>query len=1424
MSELAEFFLQDCSRASPKMRERLDVLASRPGRPQRWMPKRLIVQGYWVFQYQEIEFLDGRLNLRGANQSGKSVLLVTALPVVLDGNTSPRRLDPFDTRDRTIEYLLLGGEATGPAFSYPERTGYLALEFQHGSTGEFVTIGIGVRASASRTDVEFRGFVIRDGRRIGVDFLLRADEGESPPLTFSQLENVLDAGTGNFLSKDRRDYQNAVNDALFGFDDPEQFGHLIRTLVQLRSPKLNGNTTLDEAERALRDSLPPLDEDLLQQVTSAVTHIADVRESVERTSLELGAVEEIDEAYGQFLLQRAQREAVRVRASHEIVSAEDRACREAEDDLVRQRVRLHQLQAEVARVDEDLIAVRGRLRVHEHSDPYRRHIEFMEVARQITDVTDISNQEANRLAGAEQSVAAARCRTGDAEQRWKEEHGNSNRLLGSLYELAAAAAWPIALDLLEAVRDPLFTARVDQDEPLHDVIPSATIESLGTEREAELTQLQERLAKREVAEQRHGELLTLQQARRGERDERERGLRRAEAALTNAKGEMLEQVRVVVQQAQALGVPAGVLDEVGRLSAEYDSASTDPRAMLRPLEKHGREVQARIGDEIDRLRVERAEQVSRGDALEEEYRACSTEPWVAPGPRAGQVDTRKILASQGVRHLPLYAACDFIEGVPAGAAAALESALEEAGLLDALIVDREDRGRLAALLPEIDGSDRWIRGAALTGVPTLADWLRPSTLELAEETAEILKSIGLSEVMGSSTAVSASGEWSIGVIAGFVRDADRVAPRYIGDANRVREREAVLERLRAEIAAIAERMRQADEAARVLSQLRAQVDHDLGRLRDLPGFGRIANAVVERDRAAGDLDTAQSELLKTAREVEGALAVLNSARVDVETVLERIPEVRGRTREGVGGLIEATRRLVEQAEVCRREVGRLDERRKLWADAVADVTREEANLALARSAAVHLRTNLAALCARREELEALLGQHAADVAGLLTEVEGLHAAAADLEVIKESLTGDIGGARTEIATTSTRLEDSQRKRGSCAADYEARSRELERRIRADAHGLLKAAEQRLGSAGALAAAEELLRLRKTAGADLEEAVEDSVSHARVALERLLMKHEVLLAPYRPDLSDSTGLLRLHHDGGPARPAELINVLRVELDRDSRILHRKEDKLYSEFFLNDVALRIRERIDDATAMIGRINDQLSETPISSEGEKVSVKWIAKQRAPDQPNPLDYGRLIELIQADPAFLPSDEVDWVTNFFRRRIAELMKKEESGDLETSFADAMRAVLDYRDWFSFALFVQLPKRPPQQLLKQQFGRRSGAGRALVIFLPLLMSVHVRLGEARSDAPKFIGLDEAFAGVDTANIHRMLDLLVALDFSWIMTNQDLWGIAPRLPGCTTYEIILKGDVVTPILYVWDGRRCYGAVESALGHVPPLPVA
>lgn len=113
----------------------------------RWVINRAGLVNFWYYDEEIFEFSNGRLLLRGSNGSGKSVTMQSFIPLLLDGNKSPERLDPFGSKARKIENYILGDDDNGKE----ESIGYLFMEFKKKVSNNLITIGMGFRAKKGKT-------------------------------------------------------------------------------------------------------------------------------------------------------------------------------------------------------------------------------------------------------------------------------------------------------------------------------------------------------------------------------------------------------------------------------------------------------------------------------------------------------------------------------------------------------------------------------------------------------------------------------------------------------------------------------------------------------------------------------------------------------------------------------------------------------------------------------------------------------------------------------------------------------------------------------------------------------------------------------------------------------------------------------------------------------------------------------------------------------------------------------------------------------------------------------------------------------------------------------------------------------------------------------------------------------------------------
>lgn len=229
---------------------------------------------FWLYDEEEFDFYDGKLILRGTNGSGKSVTMQSFIPLILDGNKNPDRLDPFGSKERKIEDYILGDR---DSIQKDEAISYLYMETYNKEEDKYITIGLGFRGQKGK-GVESWGFALKDGKRIRKDFYLYKDPVNKLPLTKKELKSRL--GEYNEFTEKVSDYKSMVNRLLFGFPTIDQYDEFIKLLLQLRSNKLSKDYKPTNLVTVLNTVLKPLSEEDLRPLSEAIEEMNKTKEKV----------------------------------------------------------------------------------------------------------------------------------------------------------------------------------------------------------------------------------------------------------------------------------------------------------------------------------------------------------------------------------------------------------------------------------------------------------------------------------------------------------------------------------------------------------------------------------------------------------------------------------------------------------------------------------------------------------------------------------------------------------------------------------------------------------------------------------------------------------------------------------------------------------------------------------------------------------------------------------------------------------------------------------------------------------------------------------------------------------------------------------------------------------------------------------------
>ncbi|WP_435296390.1 TIGR02680 family protein [Streptomyces sp. YPW6] len=867
----------------------------------RWQPLRVGLVDLFHYDVDEFHFRDGRLLLRGNNGTGKSKVLALTLPFLLDGDLSPRRVEPDGDPGKRMEWnLLLGGE-----HPHSERLGYTWIEFGRldDTTGEqhFRTLLCGLKAVSGRGIARHWFAVTR--RRVDHGSSERTEE------TF----RLLDA-TGTALSRDRlaeavaghgmvydqaKGYRRAVDEALFGLGE-QRYAALVDLLIQLRQPQLSKRPSEAALSRALTEALPPLDQAVIADVAEAFRSLDEEKDELASASAAERAASAFLEHYRRYARIASRRRARLPRTEH---SRYERVQRDLAEDHER-RTRAEEERAAAEEEIGSLAETGERLRAQETA---------LREAPEMRDARDLEH------------AAEAVTRTRQAADRAREDRERADALhTKALGRLGAADN---RLRTARALAEDAIAHTREQAAAGHVALPAAGLLSEPASRRAveeatdrarrALDHVEGRLEASEQAAAAHrraaGRLdeadtdLTLAAETHGEAEENAARVGRA----------LLDDVRERARAWKELAYSdeTGLLDELQEWTRRLDGPYP---ARLWATRAHTARSADLAGQAADAARAttELAERIAKA-----RHELAALEAGTGRGPQPPPTRTPGL--RETLPGAPLWRLVDFRHAVRAADRAGLEAALEASGLLDAWVLP--DGSALA-----VDGHDLLlspsngpVSGSSLADVlcPAVDDGDGQAAAVDGTTVTRLLAAVGLDGGGGAATWVAPDGRFRVGALTGTWA---KPAALYIGEGAREAARRARVAALGIELASLREESERLTARSEAIAARRRTLDAELS---EVPDESSLTRAHARVSAAAETVRTARAryegratEATEAAERAERSAVELAEAAADLGLPADRAALVV--VRHALGSLATALAALWpalrEQGEAVRQ--------------------------------------------------------------------------------------------------------------------------------------------------------------------------------------------------------------------------------------------------------------------------------------------------------------------------------------------------------------------------------------------------------------------------------------------------------------------------------------------------------------------------
>jgi hypothetical protein len=1363
-----------------------------PARSDRWQPQRAGVVNLWEYDAAEVWYADGRMQLQGANESGKSTLMTLTTLLLLAGDISGHNIDTLGASDKHFRYYV---EPTDHALdrrdaSTQKNRGWAWLELGKGT--DFFTLLLFAETRRADGTLKVQWCSANGPVRVRSGLSLVTAGFVADPAQFRDVPGFVVHPSGTA-------YREAVARTLYATDE-QWLSQLNRILRVVRTPQIGHKIDLKFLTESFRTALPPIAADEINQLADGWDQLQRLRD--ERDEAEQALADVTDFSRRQWrpwadAVIRAAADPVAAAAS--VLTQITRQEKDASESV--ERITAERKALDERRDTEDearLTAIARRDALHQTS-AYEDARSATANAQQLAERADDAEKIAARSQAGARKAAASVSTAKQQLDKTEENRSSAERRMVSASDHVTAQAAEAGLARVTVQYLPDYdTARLRQAAAQRAAAANKAVELIDAHGRATRTLA----TAAERASAARGRLSKAQRLAA----ERETAV---ETAI-NAVGQSVSGWAHALDE--HIRPPAELIENWSRLVAEL-TAAPEPAPVLVTAINREHLIPARRPYDERRAALESslAANVREREAFQEQLDSAEAER--DPRPRDPQFWVRR-QRPEGVTAdgAPFWRLVETLDGAPA---AQLEAALDAAGLLQAWVTPD------GIYLASRDGSETvWPQPSRTAPADSaLRAVLRPAddSGNLSGVVDRLLNSVGFGDGLAAGeVAVTADGRWRHGQLTGTAEPSPD-GPRLLGAAARAADRERRITRLRARLKDLADDHElltlELEEVTSLLDALESAAGHLPTDTEVVAAILRARDAAQNVTDAADDVETAESAEREARATVDAATAEvadhcgehdLPRTRAEVGTVLGALSEYQTLLTdlEGKLGLLGPLREAVADAK------GNLEQRAEEATTAAQNATQDQ-------EAALSLR-------AKAEAARAALTQEAQEI---LHEVSRLGKRIKAAEDLLKRLAGEREGLSERLSRATTVLEQTAVKRQDAETEREAA---VSRwwgcvdtglpRLRgvSDPHARhMTAALETARAARSSITIRDWPEDPKLTGQRVQArwaAMVDAASTLRSKLEPLGGR-SIRVIPPGDGGDDFPGGVELMVDStgtalAPPAAAERLSALliRVQDDYDEELTKTIDELLGSTFIEH-----LRDRLAAAEALRGEINAKLAQNPMAISGITLRLRRVpvSEERAAND--------VLDALERDFDLLPKPAQDHIRRFLAERITSAQDEARtSGDPQ--WRSRLAQILDYRRWFDLRLEYRTPRSQSaagngagegwRTLDRGDHGLLSGGAKVVTLMQPFVAALHAMYDQA-SAGPRMLWLDEAFGGVDGTNKASMFRLLASCDLDWLIAGPGIIANSATVPLAAIYEVRRAPQPVPGVsleLAVWSGNE------------------
>ena len=1342
----------------------------------RWKMNRIGFVNFWLYDEEIFELKDGKLLIRGSNGSGKSVTTQSIVSFILDGDRSPERLDPFGSTGRKMEYYFLqDGEKD-------EQTGYIFLELKKGETEQYITLGIGQKASKGK-QMSFWGFILNDGRRIGIDFELYRDSGGVKTL-FSEKDLLRRLGDKNKFATTQREYIEMVNKELFGFSQIGYYKKLINFLLKIRTSKLSTGIKPVDVYRILKDSLQVLEDEDLRILADTLETMDNMQLNNEERQKEMKSLLNLKseyDKYNRFILWKKANTYNEIKNEYEKL---EKLLKESFEEIENLKSQKNSTTIEIEETLKELEKIKDEIKIVEAMDLEKHVRNLAELENKLKDKRKEFSENEGKFEDYKEKLKRDSINKYEEEKRLDEIKNKISKHLKEMKEINETLMFEDPLEKEEGIYDK------DIGKKIEEVKNNLEVYREHIELGLEALKIQKELSTK------IGELENRVNNLKLEMEYKEDELQKAVLLEDGARDSLIDDFYTMKDQNEFLKLSKNDLEKIIELVKKYEGlieAEEIKRVVEKNYNSKNQEFQGEKLNKNHLLKIKteeydrEIEELNRLKELEEE----------PPKRKEEVIKCREELQRVGINFISLYESIDFSETLSKEERNILEAQLKDSGLLDSLIIAYEDRERAYEIIEKY--SDTFIKTVENLDKKSTFKGLIIEEIDekLRKPVEDFLKSINIKEndFNFEGIVLEKNGHFKNGVLEGW---SGREEASFIGANNRKRKlEESVLEqeeRCADLLYYIKELKKEIKEVDSKLSILKNEYEN-------IPKFSNLNTGIKLREES--------EEILNRAKE-----------RFKIED--EELSKIKISMREWNQKVIERCRilpfsRIVEEYEEAKLAGGK-------YILAIYDLESHIREYNISKNRILGIEES-------EIENEELKDFFALNMRKIESEMEKIQNS---IEKTNEILNSPENLEATErlkkLEDKKSQLEESRIESEKIISKITGLLAEKEKNYNIEKEKIeekksivektekLYKEELKLGyvqvkNGDKVEKIESLADILKLVKDREKERAVESVSKK---LQDKLIENKSSLEKYMIGIEEifeedsiycrKRNFIRVIKNGKKISLYEFEKILQDEITQGELAIEEKDRELIMDILTGNIGHKINDYIYESKMWIKDMTKIMLEMDTSME-LRFSLDWKAKEKLSE--NELDIKELEVLLRKDVELLPNEDLEKISSHFKSKLKLIREElEDNKKEENSYMIAIKKVLDYREWFEFKIYIHREGKPKKELTNDAYNKFSGGEKAMSIYIPLLAAASAQYKKAKEDCPRIIALDEAFAGIDDKNIDSMFELIEKLDFDYIMNSQQLWGCYESVKNLRIAELTNLRDkkMILVNRFLWNGKN------------------